>query len=419
MTSRTWVLTVLGSIMVIVLFAGGGFSAFFIPCSSAVDTKPAVFVSADFANSRTLSSPNAQIDGDFGDSVATSGNFVVVGAPQEQGSNGLCGVVYIFTGIQIIQRVRTLTNPNPNYGGSCDTCCPPQFGASVAISGTTVVVGAAGITGKGAAYVFNATTGTLISTLKSPNADPSFGTSVSIGSNNIVVVGAPYAEANGHDYVGAAYAYNAQTGKLLRTFSSPHPVVDGLFGNGVGISCKTIVVGAPSESANKYQGAGRAYVFNVTTGSLVTTLVSPNSQNGGSFGWAVAISGKTIVVGAAFEGTSGRAYVFIGLKTIELITTLSSPNPSSDGQFGISVALSGNTALVGAIGENVRGIEGAGRAYAFNIVTGSLMETFVSPNAQTAGAFGIVAMSNKAILIGASGENANGLESAGHAYVFF
>src|SRR2546426_8167574 len=90
----------------------------------------------------------------------------------------------------------TLTSPNAQHAG--------YFGSSVAINENDpiVVVGAPGETGNaGHAYVFDATDGSLIATLTSPNANAQisiyfFGSSVSI-SGTIAVVGAYDDTTNG------------------------------------------------------------------------------------------------------------------------------------------------------------------------------------------------------------------------------
>ncbi|MGC2289579.1 MAG: hypothetical protein WA688_06955 [Thermoplasmata archaeon] len=99
------------------------------------------------------------------------------------------------------------------------------------------------------------------------------------------------------------------------------------------------------------------------------TLTSPNAQTDGYFGVSVAISGKTVVVGAPVETVSGNmyaghAYTFKG-KTGALISTLTSPNAQTDGSFGWSVAVSGTTVVVGAIGETASGYDSAGHSYVF------------------------------------------------------
>jgi hypothetical protein len=59
----------------------------------------------------------------------------------------------------------------------------------------------------------------------------------------------------------------------------------------------------------------RAYAFDAKTGALTHTLVSPNTQADGLFGYSVALSGGVVVVGALGETVSGnseagRVYVF-------------------------------------------------------------------------------------------------------------
>src|SRR5438309_4050369 len=111
-----------------------------------------LFLNAAYASSAvTLASPNPQLDGNFGQSVAISGTTAVVGAYHETGGGFLqAGHAFIIDTTASALPI-TLTSPNALTGGS--------FGQSVAISGTTVVVGAPGETasgqaGAGLAYIF-------------------------------------------------------------------------------------------------------------------------------------------------------------------------------------------------------------------------------------------------------------------------
>jgi FG-GAP repeat len=79
------------------------------------------------------------------------------------------------------------------------------------------------------------------------------------------------------------------------------------------------------------------------------------AKNGGStdeFGWSVAISGDTVVVGAqGANHVQGAAYVFVKPKTGWKNMTQTAKLTASEGttDFGISVAIDGNTILVGAL----------------------------------------------------------------------
>src|SRR6267143_199988 len=185
-------------------------------------------------------------------------------------------------------------------------------------------------------------------TLESSNPQPSagFGLSVAI-SGTTAVVGAPSETVDEMVDAGHAYVFDAATGDLINTLTSPTVQLDGFFGQSVAISCSTVVVGAPGEPANMKEGAGRAYTFDATSGSPVWTLVSSNPQLGGEFGSSVAISGTTVVVGAPSESAkAGNAFTFEAASGSP-VWTLVSPNALADGLFGYSVAVSGTTVVVG------------------------------------------------------------------------
>jgi hypothetical protein len=364
---------------------------------------------------RTLTSPKPQTSGYFGISIAVSGSTLVVGAYNENASGyEHAGRAYIFNATTGA-RIRTLRSPEPQGGGG--------FGDSVAISGTTVVVGAEG-EGAGHVYVFNAMTGALIHTLTSPNPQflGSFGISVAI-SGSTVVVGADNENASGYEYAGHVYIFKATSGALIHTLTSPNARTVGQFGFSVAISGTTAVIGATGENVSGKVGAGHAYVFKTTSGALISTLTSPNAQYEGRFGWSVAINDARVVVGALLETVSGNigaghVYVFRAT-TGALISTLTSPNAQTNGYFGGSVGVSGTKVVVGALTEDASGIASAGHAYVFKAASGTLISTLTSPNGQIDGNFGSsVAISGTTVMVGADFETASGHSEAGHAYVF-
>lgn len=211
------------------------------------------------------------------------------------------------------------------------------------------------------------------------------------------------------------------TSKPVLVLKSPNPQAYGYFGT-VALSGDLAVVGAFGENSSGIQGAGRAYVFNATTGKLISTLLSPNPYEGGAFGVSVAVSGDLVLVGAPYvDSSAGFAYVFNGT-TGKLISYLFSPNPQAFGYFGWSVALSGKLAIVGAYGE-IQGSSDdfAGHVYVFNAKTGLLLKTLVSPSFQFGGEFGysVAGGNDSLLLVGAPYEaSSSGLNEAGNAYLF-
>lgn len=309
-------------------------------------------------------------------------------------------------------------------------------------------------TSSGRAYVFDGTNGELIHELNSPAVqfNGRFGTDVcGIGDLNgdgfaeIAVAAVNESSAPSPLGAGRVYVFDGQTGSLIRTLKSPLEDEAGQFGvwidnagdvNKNGYS--DLVIGALAEDLPATGGAGRAYLFDGGTGSLIHTFESPDPLINGSFGSSVAAAGDVdddtypdVIVGAFWEesefgpANEGRAYVFSGL-TGSLIHDLVSPNPGNDGNFGAIVSSAGDLnadgfddVAVGARGEAAP-FSAAGRTYVFDGQSGDLMFTLESPDPETSGLFGSVAWVGDAnddgiddLAVGAAGEDGR----AGRVYV--
>ena len=217
-----------------------------------------------------------------------------------------------------------------NNFNAFSTSADDQFGNSVAISGDYAIVGAyqeddAGGTSSGKAYIYNATTGALAHTLNNPNAfstsaDDFFSNSMAI-SGDYAIVGAYLEDDAGGTSSGKAYIFNVTTGVLVHTLDNPNAYgtsANDFFGFSVAISGDYAIVGAYQEDDAGGTSSGKAYIFNVTTGVLVHTLDNPNAYGTSAndfFGQSVAISGNYAIVSAYQEddagGTSsGKSYIF-------------------------------------------------------------------------------------------------------------
>jgi len=363
---------------------------------------------------RTLSSPSSAAYDFFGRSVAVSGNTVVVGAQgDDTGATG-AGAAYVFDAASGNLRW-TLQNPSPT--------AYDLFGCSVAVSGSTVVVGAyqddLGATNAGAAYVFDAASGSLLRTLVNPTpaADGYFGYSVAV-SGSTVVVGA-YGDDTGASDAGAAYVFDAASGNLLRTLDNPTPAASDWFGWSVAVSGSTVVVGAYQDDAGATD-AGSAHVFDAVSGTLLRTLSNPTPAVGDYFGYSLAVSGSTVVVGAYSDDTgasnAGSAYVFDAASGT-LLWTLNNPTPAASDWFGYSVAVSGSTVVVGAYHDDT-GATDAGAVYVFDAASGSLLRTLSNPTPATGDHFGsTVAVYGTTVVVGAYRDD-TGATDVGAAYVF-
>ncbi len=108
------------------------------------------------------------------------------------------------------------------------------------------------------------------------------------------------------------------------------------------------------------------------------------------FGFSVALSGDTAVVGARFDDTpaganAGSAYVFTGSGTVwtQQQKPIASDGATGD-QFGYSVALSGDTAVVGSYLDDTPAGTDAGSAYVF-LVPGAPTISSFTPAAASVG----------------------------------
>jgi len=391
----------------------------------------------------TLDNPNAYgaVASDaFGNQVSISGNYAVVAAVGEDDAGGInSGKVYIFD-VTTGALVHTLNNPNA-YG----TSLLDYFGQSVAISGNYTIVGAkfedeAVRTNSGKAYIFDVSTGALVHTLNNPNAygtndSDQFGESVAI-SGNYAVVGAIGEGDAGGTSSGKAYIFDVSTGALVHTLNNPNAYgtsfQDG-FGYQVSISGNYAVVATQLEDDVGGTSSGKAYIFNVTTGALVHTLDNPNAYGtslNDNFGYSVAISGNYVVVCAYAEGdaggaSSGKVYIF-DVTTGALLHTLDNPSAygtSDSDLFGRSVAISGNYTIVSASLEDDAGGTNSGKAYIYNLYSAnwSLMSQQAKIQAsdlQADDQFGYsVAIYGNTAVVGARLEDTGG-SNDGSAYIF-
>jgi len=409
-----------------------------------------------------------QAEDNFGFSVAISGDYAIVGAKYEDhdvvgGSNKIqAGSAYIFKNESgAWTQVQKIV--------ASDRSAEDWFGNSVAISGDFIVVGAVlededefganNLESAGSAYIFKNESGTWVEIQKIVATDRAandyFGNSVAI-SGDYIVVGAYLEDENAvggatMDNAGSAYIFynNAGTWEQTQKIVASDRYNNDYFGYSVAIDGNYLIVGAYNEDENVSGGAslnasGSAYIFFNTAGTWnqIQKIVASDREELDNFGWSVAIHGSYAIVGAYSEDEdetgnnsleeAGSAYIFfnnVGVWT-ETNKIVASDRENGD-RFGHSVAIYGDYAVVGAYleDEDENGLnshDNAGSAYIFKNDAGNWVEEqkIVSTDRSLADWFGVsVAISDTYILVGAQLEDhdPNGetnLPSAGSAYVF-
>jgi hypothetical protein len=216
---------------------------------------------------------------------------------------------------------------------------------------------------------------------------------------------------------GAAYVFvrNGSTWSQQQKLTAADGQAGDQLGWSVSINGDTAVVGAPGVSGRR--GAAYLFVRNSSTWSQQQKLTAADEQAGDLFGYDVAVSGDTALVGAeGVNGFQGAAYVFVRSSSAwSQQQKLTAADGQAFDEFGISVSVSGDTALIGAPGVN--GFQGA--VYVFVRTSGawSQQQKLTAADGQQGDAFGSVSISGVTAVVGA--EHAAGAKTnQGAAYVF-
>ncbi|WP_035983201.1 FG-GAP repeat protein [Leptospira meyeri] len=361
-----------------------------------------------------------------------------------QGPAPFCGFL-VQTPIKLWESQAYLKAPNAEASD--------QFGTAVAISGDTIVVGAIG----------ESSNQTTIANGEGASSDNSLGLS------------------------GAVYVYQrtGSTWSQQAYIKAPNAEASDQFGVAVAIDGDTIVIGANLEDSNQTtitngssasgdnsaSNAGAVYVYkrSGSTWAQEAYLKPSNAEASDQFGFPVAISGDTIVVGTYLEDSNqttitngptasgdnsatsaGAIYVFQRSgSTWSQQAYIKPSNAETQDSFGKGLAISGDTIVAGANLEDSNqttitnggtassnnGATSAGAAYVYQRTGSTWVEQayLKAPNAEAGDQFGEdVAISKDTIVVAAFAEASNQITitngptassdnsaaNAGAAYVF-
>lgn len=325
---------------------------------------------------KLVASDGAELD-KFGASVALDGDTAIVGAPFDDEKGTDSGSAYVFVrnaGMGVWAQQAKLT--------ASDGAAGDNFGVSAALSGDTAIVGAWGNdvganADQGSAYVFVRIAGVWTDQQKLIAADGAafdqFGSSIALDGYTSLI-GAPYDDDLG-THAGSAYVFVLSGAGIWieqAKWLAPGGAASDLFGYSVALSGDTALVGAPIYDdgvTSSDFGAAFVYMRNGSTWTWQQKLTAVDRKPGDWFGFSVALDGDTACIGALntdeFGTNSGSAYVFIRNGSWNLRDKLL-PNPGAAlDQFGVSVALSGDTALVGAPFGDIGATVDQGSAFVF------------------------------------------------------
>lgn len=300
-----------------------------------------------------------------------------------------------------------------------------RFGTALALTGDTLVVGAPGRqSAAGAVYIFarsqagaNPWSQVKRITATDGAAADQFGYSLALSGDTLAVGAWGKNSSTGAVYLFGRNQGGANNWGLIKKLPSTGLTTGEQFGFAVALTGDLLVVGAPG----KNQRSGVVYLFGRNQGG--TNNWGQNQQlttadgSGIGLGVSVALDGETLAAGAPDSGglaRSGRTYIFTrnsssgSWSQLKLIT----PGPDFGGnRFGRAVALRGDTLIVGAPGHNA-----TGAAFVFSRSQNwGLVKKLVPGGGFAGDFFGLaLAFDSSGLIVGASGHSME----RGLAYAF-
>ncbi len=366
----------------------------------------------------------------FGSAVASDSGLAAFGAPSAQSGAGA---------VTLFERGSGNTWAIVATLSAGDAAASDGFGSGVSLDGSLVVVGAPAASGtssadQGAAYVFRKVGASWTQVAKLTASDgvagDEFGAAISM-KGDTVVVGAPGADGIGAANRGAAYVFrntSADTWSEQAKLTAAGGSAGDRFGAAVATRSSRALIGAPARQA----GAGSAYLFRNTGGSWPQAVAFGSGEAGAlGFGTSVALS-STLAGDWAFVGAphalnasvdSGAAFVY--QRATDTSWPFAARLNASDGAvgdaFGAALAAADDRVAIGAPLSSVRGVSDAGSARVFRrLSTGTWQEgaKLAATTGSTLGGFGsAIALAGERVMLGAPTTNNNAANrGAGYHY---
>ena len=340
-----------------------------------VSAKYTVTVERSGRQEAYIKASNADAEDKLGFSLAAAGGELIASAPWEDSASrdgddnsaANSGALYTFAEGAEGWTQQAYIKADPVVAGEF-------FGASLAVWGDTLVIGAPGLdplqwyggtvvaSRSGAVYVFERQNGAWSQVQRLVPSESAagdvFGYKVELRDDTLLV-GAPGDSARGVLRSGAAYVFRREgaTWQQQHRLQAPEARDGSMFGLSLLIADDQILVGAPNESA-RADKVGAAYVFarQGTSWEMVQRLEAKSPNEGATFGWQLAKHADQLLIsapGVVRVGPAGELSIFeqsAGAWTE--FDTLSAAYPAGADLFGGALAASDSLLVVGANGDS-------------------------------------------------------------------
>lgn len=373
----------------------------------------------------TMPAPGLTPGDRFGNALALHSQRAVVAAVGANGAEGLL-LVYARSGTQFteIDRIEMLD------GGNAD-----RLGASVSLTPDGLLAGAdldqvGPNRGQGAVHWMQQQGAEYVAVARLDNGDGAmfdrFATTVAV-DGDMAVAGAYVEDTLAGADAGAAHWYRRVAGGWVHggRLVAPDGEIEDRFGIAVDISGDWMAFGAYWDVVNGNVDQGSAYLFRRQGDDWVfdTKLTDITGNPGDYFGFALALDGDTLAIGARGDSDisleQGAVHIFVRQDAgWAAQARIDPPTVNGLGYFGASVAIDGDRMLVGAPGMTIApGPVAAGAAYVYER-TGTawqLAGVLQAPQPASNAAYGFaVASDRERLLVGAFQD---GVQARGAAYV--
>ena len=276
----------------------------------------------------------------FGQSVVTTADKIIVGSRADDDNGSSSGSVYVYDANNLSAQPTKLT--------AFDGAANDLFGNLVATS-DKIIVGAWGDDSfTGSVYVYDANDLSAQPTKLTAfdgAADDRFGYSVAATADQIIVGAYRDESSTGSVYVYDTNDLSAQPTKLTAFDGA----ANDHFAWSVAATANKIIVGAFADD-DSGSSSGSVYVYDANNLSATPTKLTAYDGTGGErFGWSVSASDDKIVVGAYYGANGyGAVYVYDANDLSATPTKLTAYDGAMSDEFGYSVYASDDKILVNA-----------------------------------------------------------------------
>ena len=313
-----------------------------------------------------------------------------------------------------------------------------NWGHSVDVSGTTLIAGYTSYVGNnGGVFIleYSGKEWELLQQFKTPDPPQrdQYGHAVAIEGDIAVVSayeqGGKKPVAGGHlgGGPGIVHVYKREADKFAEMVKLKGEGIQNndRFGYAIDISGNTLIAGTPFHDTEK--GAVYVYELDGNKWNETAKLQADDADVKNRFGWDCAIHENTIVVGAPLAAAparlSGAAYVFKRQGDDWVQVTKITPDDGDGGDsFGVSVDVSKSRIIVGANkDENEVNKRGSGSAYIFQLVGDVVTQEakLTAEEPQEGAGFGLtVALDVNRVLVGAPSTDTKRGDDSGAAYAY-